>query len=102
MKSEIDEAKEMLNDKVPDSIRLKWALKQLGKQASYIEELKDENKNLQRMYSSLLNMTPEERRHMKNDAIYKQKTEQINKLQKQVSKLRSDYELLLTRYNTKK
>lgn len=93
MKTEAEEASEMLNEAVPDKVRLKWTLQQLGKQESYIHELEDTIKKL-------TEPSPEERKAIKKEAIYKQQNDRITKVNRELGKLRNDYDYLLSKYNT--
>lgn len=90
--TEVEEAREMLNESVPDSTRLKWALKQLGKQLSYIEELEDSNKALKKENRMLLELTKDERKELK-------KTEQYKLLKEQHRSLRTEHYELMGKYN---
>lgn len=100
--NEIEEAKEKLAENVPDRVRLKWVLKQLGKQESYIHELEDTVKELNREKSEMLQLTKDERKEAKRQVLYKEQKNKIALLQHNLSRCRNDYEYLLSKYNAEK
>lgn len=100
--NEIEEAKEKLAQNVPDSVRLKWVLKQLGKQESYIQELEYTVNELKREKRELLELTKDERKEAKKQVLYKEQQNKIALLQHNLSRCRNDYEYLLSKYNNLK
>jgi hypothetical protein len=102
MNKEIEEARENLADNIPDKVRLKWTLRQLGKQESYIQELEDTNKALKRELRELMQLTKEERNNAKKDVLFKEQKAKIDQLRHDLSRCRNDYEYLLSKYNNVK
>ena len=53
----LSETRENLADSIPDSVRLKWTLKRLGENESYIQELENTIKTLRLEVRNLKQMT---------------------------------------------
>lgn len=96
--SEVDEAAEMLNESVPDKVRLKWALQQLGKQLSHIQELEDTVKQLNIEKNELLELTKEERKEIKKNRFYQSQFDRMQHVEKKHAQLKKDYEILLVKH----
>ena len=68
----LSETRENLADSIPDSVRLKWTLKRLGENESYIQELENTIKTLRLEVRNLKQMTKEERNQVKKEIAYKE------------------------------
>ena len=98
----LNETRENLADSVPDSVRLKWTLKRLGENESYIQELENTIKTLRLEVRNLKQMTKEERNQVKKEIAYKELKDKVKKLNHSLHKSRQDYEYIISKYNSNK
>lgn len=94
----------VLNDygleKIPDAEIIKMLQVELGKQASYIEELELENKKLQIDLSNSQKLLKEEKQKNKENSLYLKEKEKVKKLKERVDALKNSISDLLTKLNS--
>lgn len=98
---EILEAREALAAHISDATRLKWTLKKLGEQESYIQELEHTISEYKKREDAYLNGNDKIKTQIKQSHIYQQQKGVINSLNKTLATLRKDYEYLLIKLNAR-
>lgn len=94
---EIEEARESLADSVPDSVRLKWVLRKLGEQESYVQELEHKIKELEHKERLYLTGNDDVKVMIKGEYMYSQQNKKIKLLESSLSSIRKDYDILLSK-----